>query len=78
MIGSRAINLYSLWNGHLKDAYHIKFTVDNGEIKCEHDGTIEQAVTTYTSLTNGVQFRFNNLSSGSLQYTDFMIYSVVV
>ena len=76
IIGSRVINLYSLWNGHLRDANHIKFTVDNGEIICEHDGTIESSVTTYTSLTAGVQYRFNNLASGSLQYTDFKIYPI--
>jgi len=75
MLGSRVVNLYSSWNGNLKDAEHIKFTINNGAISVTHDGITESSTLSYTSMT-AMQFRLISLSAGALKYSDFKIYSI--
>lgn len=74
IIGSKAIQLSSVFGGKLKNATHIKFTIDDGNISVEHDGVSETTTYTYTSL-NQILFQFNS-SDLELWYNDFIIYPI--
>ena len=75
LIGSRAITFSSIWNGALASATHIKFTVEDDTISVEHDGITESSTLSITSLSD-IQFRFSDLSSGTIKYSDFKIYPI--
>lgn len=74
IIGSRAVQLSSFFGGKLKNATHIKFIIDDGNISVEHDGVSETTTYTYTSL-NQILFQFNS-SDLELWYNDFIIYPI--
>ena len=74
IIGSKAIQLSTFFGGKLKNATHIKFTIDDGNISVEHDGVSETTTYTYTSL-NQILFQFNG-SDLELWYKDFLIYPI--
>ena len=77
LIGNVTIPFSTSFNGRLASANHLKFTIQDNKVTCEHDGVVEQTQLNITSLTY-IRFQINNNNDGNvIQYSNFRVYGIV-
>lgn len=76
LIGNTTIQFSSSFSGNLASAKHLKFTIQDDKVTCEHDGVVEQTQLDITSLSY-IRFQINNNNEGNvITFSNFRIYSI--